>query len=271
MMDKFETCHAVTHRWERGYSNHPRDPGGATQDGVTQRVYDAWRRSNGLAPRPVRQSTPDERGQIFREQYWLPVRGEALPPGIDLAVYDFAVNSGVSRAIRYLQAALGVKMDGHLGEVTIRAALDAAETGNAVKVVQSIMAGREKFLRGLSTFDAFGNGWMNRLVDVGKEARRMASEKALKRTARKGADTDAYQPDAARDQPPQPSSAATTANQIIVATGAAGGAAAMAGDKTKELLGGMVPEWALLVLILAAMTGAALVALYQLRQAKEDV
>ena len=227
MSDAFKVCHKVTHRWEHGYSNHPRDPGGATQDGVTQRVYDAWRRAHSLPVQPVRLSTEDERLTIFRAQFWDAVQGERLPPGVDLAVYDFAVNSGPSRAIRYLQAALGVATDGHIGAVTLRAAADAWERGDASKIVSSIMDGREAFLRGLSTFPTFGKGWINRTRDVRREALRRASASYVmpgsklgsKAQARPAGANDAYQPDKAAPAPAQPAKAAKQASLLAMFLG----------------------------------------------------
>lgn len=264
MTDAFTTAHAVTHRWEKGYSDHPRDPGGATQDGVTQRVYDAWRRKNGYPVQPVRKSTEKERLAIYRAQYWDAVKGENLPPGIDLAVYDFAVNSGVSRAIKYLQSALGVKLDGHIGQVTLRAAQDAFERGDAAVVAKKITDGRERFLRGLDTFDVFGKGWMNRLNDVRKEAnKRVAGAASFK--ARPASDADSYAPAKSSASPPAP---VETATKAIVAIGGAGTVIMTAATQVKNLFGEMIPGPWVAVAVVLTMTGAAVYAYLKARDAE---
>ena len=97
---------------EGGYVNHPKDPGGATNKGVTQRVYDDYRRRNGLPTRDVRQLQEAERLNIFRGSYWNPIKGDQLPAGVGYVVYDGAVNSGVSQSVKWLQRALGIKADG---------------------------------------------------------------------------------------------------------------------------------------------------------------
>lgn len=158
MADRFSICLAETLKWEGGYSDHPADPGGPTMNGIIQRVYDGWRDQMGLPRRPVREIEPRERDAIYRQNYWTAVRGDELPPGIDVAVYDFGVNSGPPRAVRALQKALGINPDGHVGPATIA----AAQAADPAAVVQALMTERRRFLRQVKTFGVFGKGWMRR-------------------------------------------------------------------------------------------------------------
>jgi lysozyme family protein len=163
----FTSSLAVTLKYEGGFSNHPQDPGGATMKGVTQRVYDAWRRKHGLQPRSVRQLGQDELEAIYRRDYWDRCRCDDLPSGVDLAVFDFAVNSGPVRAIKTLQAVIGVAADGVVGPRTL-AASKRAGTGEAV------CAARLAFVRRLRTFPTFGKGWTSRINDITKKVRALA-------------------------------------------------------------------------------------------------
>jgi lysozyme family protein len=146
---------------EGGYSNNPRDPGGATNKGITQRVYDDWRRGQGAQPRSVQMIADAEVAAIYKQNYWDKVRGDDLPAGVGYAVFDFAVNSGVSRAAKFLQAAVGVAQDGVIGPATVAAAAAAPRTA-----IEMLMDARLAFLRGLETFDTFGRGWTTRCADV---------------------------------------------------------------------------------------------------------
>jgi lysozyme family protein len=102
-MSRFETCNAITAKWEGGWSDHPADPGGKTMYGVTEAVYHAWLKKQGKAIKPVRNITKAEALEIYRAQYWAPTAGKYnLVPGVDLATYDAGVNAGVSRAIKWL-------------------------------------------------------------------------------------------------------------------------------------------------------------------------
>jgi lysozyme family protein len=159
---RFEACLAETLKWEGGWSNHKDDPGGPTMKGVIQRVYDAWREKNGKPRQPVRLISDDELTAIYRENYWTIVRGDELPAGLDLAVFDFGVNSGPVRAIRYLQDVLSVKSDGHMGPVTVKAANDA----NALVTIGKLMAARRQFLNKIPYRKAFIKGWMNRCKGI---------------------------------------------------------------------------------------------------------
>ncbi|CDX55856.1 conserved hypothetical protein [Mesorhizobium plurifarium] len=152
---------------EGGYSNHPADPGGATMKGVTQRVYDAYRRSKGLATRSVRSITSQELFDIYDRQYWDAVKGDQLPAGIDYVVFDGAVNSGPKQSIIWLQRALGPlykgRVDGVIGLATI-AALQACNDHDAL--IDRICDLRLAFLRHLKPWPVFGRGWASRVAEV---------------------------------------------------------------------------------------------------------
>lgn len=145
---------------EGGYVNHPRDPGGATNKGVTQVVYDAYRKLNGLPAKPVSDLSLGEAAAIYRQQYWAGIQGDKLPAGVDYAVFDFAVNSGVSRAAKYLQQCLGVADDGHLGSITLA---KLAGINDTEFLIEKLCEKRVAFLRSLGTFDVFGKGWLRRV------------------------------------------------------------------------------------------------------------
>lgn len=154
---------------EGGYSDHPSDPGGATMKGITQRVYDAWRAGRGLARQPVRRIADAEVSTIYREQYADRIRYDDLPAGVDLAVFDAAVNSGPVQAAKWLQRALGVDDDGAIGAVT----LAAARKVSALSLIDGICDRRLGMLRGLRTWPVFGRGWGSRVDRVRKAAKAM--------------------------------------------------------------------------------------------------
>lgn len=148
---------------EGGYSNHPRDPGGATMKGVTQRVYDDYRRSENLATRSVQKITPDELLAIYDRRYWDLIKGDDLPSGVDYVVFDGAVNSGPGQSVKWLQRALGVKVDGLVGPATL-AAIEAHPDHDAL--IDAICNRRMAFLKALKTWPTFGKGWSRRVADV---------------------------------------------------------------------------------------------------------
>jgi lysozyme family protein len=156
---------------EGGYVHDRRDPGGATNKGVTQRVYDDWRRSKGLEPRSVRSLEQTEVEAIYRKLYWDRIRGDELPSGVDYAAFDFAVNSGTNRAARYLQRAVGVTDDGQIGPMTLAAVANT----NPRNIIGRLCAARQDFLETLSTFPTFGGGWTRRVSEVERTAMGMAA------------------------------------------------------------------------------------------------
>ena len=148
--------------FEGGYVNNPKDPGGATNMGVTQRVYTAWRQARGLPAQEVRQISSGEVATIYRNEYANPVRFDDLPSGVDLIVFDGAVNSGVSRSVKWLQKAVRVTQDGQIGPMT----LSAARSMDSASIINSIADTRLSFLQGLRTWSTFGRGWKSRVVQV---------------------------------------------------------------------------------------------------------
>lgn len=159
---------ALVLKHEGGFVDHPKDPGGATNFGVTQAVYNAYR---GIGKhRSVRHITMPEVTEIYRRQYWDAVRGDDLPDGVDYTIFDFAVNSGVSRASQFLQRAVGVRADGKIGPVT----LSAVRGRNPGDVISDVNTARLAFLRGLRHWPTFGKGWRRRVDDVLRISMQMA-------------------------------------------------------------------------------------------------
>lgn len=167
MHTNFNECLELVLKHEGGFVNHPKDPGGATNRGVTQKVYDAYRKTRARPIQSVKFISEDEVKAIYKFQYWDRVQGDFLPRGLDYAVFDFAVNSGVGRASKYLQACVGVKQDGVIGAMTI------AAIGKPANVINALCDRRLSFLRNLDTFLTFGRGWTRRVVDVRKHALEM--------------------------------------------------------------------------------------------------
>lgn len=169
MTDRFDPCLGAVLQHEGGFSDHPSDPGGATNMGITRKTLARWR---GISPwtdlpkAEVRALTKAEAGRIYRALYWEECAGPRLPPGLDLAVFDFAVNSGPDRAIRTLQAVLGVAVDGIAGPVT----LDAARRADVRAAIGAICDQRLGFLRGLAIFPTFGRGWTSRVAAIREAA-----------------------------------------------------------------------------------------------------
>jgi lysozyme family protein len=157
-------------RWEGGFVDHPADPGGATNKGVTQAVYDAWRRQLGQPERTVRQIETAEVDAIYERNYWTAARCPQLPEPLDLVQFDTAVNMGEGRAVRFMQQAVGVNADGSFGPATAAAAARADLGATLVRYCEV----REGFYRAIvdrkPSQSVFLKGWMNRLNSLRKAA-----------------------------------------------------------------------------------------------------
>jgi lysozyme family protein len=145
---------------EGGYVNHPKDPGGATDRGITQATYNAHLKRKGLPPASVRGISKSVAEEIIFGQYMRPVRFDELSDGLDYAMADYAVNSGPSRAVKELQRIVGVRDDGVMGDITMA----AVQSKDQVALITELCDRRMAFLRRLKTWSTFGKGWSIRVV-----------------------------------------------------------------------------------------------------------
>lgn len=164
-MNTLQEALKFTLKWEGGIANRPKsaDPGGLTNRGVTQATYTAYRKKVGKEYRSVIFMTDPELEDIYREEYWNKVHVEEMPDRIAIAAFDFAVHSGPSRAVRYLQRVLKVNADGKIGPITKQ----ALENCHEPTILKDYIHRREMFLRQLPNFK-HNPGWINRTQDLKK-------------------------------------------------------------------------------------------------------
>ena len=172
MRSNFSSSLELLLKHEGGYVNHPDDPGGRTNQGITQRVYEKFL-GRDVTEEEMKDMPPDKVFAIYKTQYWNRVRGDDLPTGVDLCVFDWAVNAGTSRAGKALQQIIDVPADGIIGSQTVA----ATSKFDPAQVVEEISQKREDFYRGLGTFDTFGRGWLRRNDETRDEALRLIAEK----------------------------------------------------------------------------------------------
>lgn len=166
----FIQCLPFVLKWEGGYVNHPADPGGATNQGVTQKVYDSWRSRNGQLPRSVKELTEAEMQAIYEGGYWLPPRCDRLRDALDLVQFDTAVNMGVGRAVRFLQTAVGATADGDYGPGTEKCVASCDPGAALVKYCDTREAFYRRLVEQKPQMAVFLKGWLNRLNALRKEA-----------------------------------------------------------------------------------------------------
>lgn len=153
----FERAFEIIIGHEGGLVDDPRDSGGLTKYGISQRQYPG---------EDIRNLTLDRARELYRRDYWNRIRGDELPEAAALCLFDYAVNSGVEAAIRGAQKALNLKVDGILGPVTF-AAITAQKPQEFATALQ---AERLLYLVRLTSFDTYGRGWTRRIIKTAIEA-----------------------------------------------------------------------------------------------------
>lgn len=159
-------AHVLEH--EGGFSDHPKDPGGVTNLGVTLRTWQEWVR-HPVTVNAMKELTPEDVTPLYEKKYWRIANCDSLPAGLDYLVFDFAVNAGPGRALKTLQTAVGVTPDGVLGPKT----LSAIAAVGVEKAVELFTEERLKFYKSLQTFDVFGKGWTRRSEEARDIAKTM--------------------------------------------------------------------------------------------------
>ena len=167
-IDKFAESIGVVLEHEGGYVNHPKDPGGETNLGVTKKTWEAWG-----GKKDMKDLTPEDVIPLYKSMFWKRVKGDELPSGLDLVMFDFAVNAGPSRAITKLQIAIGAYPDGKMGPATMHKLADYVEENGIVNLIIVFQSMRQDYYESLDRFDTFGEGWTNRVNST--------TEKALQR------------------------------------------------------------------------------------------
>lgn len=166
MQSNFDAALQHVLQSEGGFVNHPSDPGGMTNLGVTARTWEDW---IGHAPseKEMRALTAKDVAPLYKRKFWDAIKGDDLPAGVDYCVFDCAVNSGPGRAAKFLQEIVGVKPDGGIGPLTLAAVKAHCVTPEDTKALISTYADKRlQFWQGLTTFATFGRGWTRRGNEV---------------------------------------------------------------------------------------------------------
>ena len=169
MQANYDKCLETILHHEGGYVNHPKDPGGETNLGVTKRVYEEFG-----GTKDMKDLTVDDVAPIYKKGYWDKLKGDDLPGGLDLCIFDFGVNAGPGRAAKYLQTMIGTTPDGGIGPMTLQALANyVEEQGGVDEAIKDYQKERQKYYESLSTFSTFGKGWTRRVNETTETALKM--------------------------------------------------------------------------------------------------
>jgi lysozyme family protein len=169
MTKNFRDCLELVLKHEGGYVDHPKDPGGRTNLGVTQRVWEEWI-GHPATEKDMRELTPAIVAPMYEMRYWRTSYCEKLPRGLDLLVFSMAVNAGAGRSVKLLQDAIGVVADGVIGPNTMAKINEA----NVETLIDKFSEARTAYYKGLKLFPVFGRGWVARTDKERLEALDMA-------------------------------------------------------------------------------------------------
>lgn len=165
MQHNFSKAFRKTIAAEGGFSQHPLDPGGATMKGVTLKTYSAH--LGRQATVEELKAIPEEHLlAIYGQGYWDKCRCDDLPSGLDVCVFDWAVNSGPGRAVMALQELAGAKPDGAVGPKTLAAVTSWEAYYGPKTCIAMYQNERMEYLEDLPTFKVFGTGWTKRVIDM---------------------------------------------------------------------------------------------------------
>ena len=170
MISNWDKSFELMLKSEGGYVDHPSDPGGRTNLGVTQAVWENWvgRSSN---EKEMRALTPELVKPLYKKKYWDACKCDELPTGLDYLVFDFAVNAGAGRSIKTLQTSVGANADGAIGPKTLEAVMVCSKD----QLIDKFSEEKLRFYQSLPTFATFGKGWTNRVSHVKTDALQMTA------------------------------------------------------------------------------------------------
>ena len=174
MKENYDHCLGLILHHEGGYVNHPKDPCGETNKGITKRVYENWCIEQDLFQKEMKDLKISDVAPIYKNNYWDRVKADALPHGVDLCVFDFSVNAGTGRGAKYLQTIVGAVSDGAIGPNTLRQVDEWVAMRGEEDLVVAYSDARRRYYKKLRTFDTFGRGWLRRVDETEVEALKLA-------------------------------------------------------------------------------------------------
>jgi len=166
MASNFQECLDLVLKSEGGWVNHPSDPGGETNLGVTKRV---WIEYVGHPVESLKKLTKDDVAPLYELKYWRPCYCEVLPRGLDFVVFSMGVNAGPGRSVKLLQSAIGCVPDGVIGPRT----RELISSSNGADIIKKFSTARREYYQSLKTFPIFGKGWLIRVDREESEALEM--------------------------------------------------------------------------------------------------
>lgn len=243
---------------EGGYTNHPSDPGGPTNYGITIADYRKYVKPSATAT-DVRAMKLDEAKSIYRAKYWAAQRCDELPPGVDDSIFDYGVNSGIGRSGKVLRRVVGLPDN---TSVVTDEVLKAVAKRDAKAIVVAINDERLRFLRGLKTWPVFGAGWSRRVAEVKAFSLRLTEHSVAAPGAVSRAAPTTAPP--AKGVVPPPKALKGLVTKGIPAGGAAGGIGFW------EWIAAHPCESGAIVLVSASAIGGAVYALNGWHQARQE-
>ena len=171
MKHNFDKCLKMLLHHEGGFVNHPRDPGGMTNLGVTRTVYEKWV-GRKVSAQEMKDLKTEDVAPLYKQKYWDRCKCDELPSGLDWSVFDWAVNSGTGRSAKALQGIIGAVQDGGIGPKTLK----LVEEHTPKQMIEKMHDKRQGFYEGLKTFDTFGKGWTRRNYETREKALELADD-----------------------------------------------------------------------------------------------
>ncbi len=190
MIEKtFSAALKLVLRYEGTYADDPDDPGGETYQGITRRDHPHWEGWPIIEAEKARAGFPaslegDARLQssvanLYEDLYWRKNLCERLPAGLDLVVFDTAVNMGGGKAGRFLQEAVNellgrslLEVDGMIGDLTVKA-VEVLGQERQKQLCFTCLDLREQnyheIVRAKPKMQKFLQGWLNRVANLRKQ------------------------------------------------------------------------------------------------------
>ena len=168
-MSDFKDCLELVLKSEGGFVNHPSDPGGMTNLGVTKKTWEDFV-GHPVSEADMRALTPEKVAPLYEQKYWRSCYCETLPRGLSLLIFSMGINAGPGRGVKLLQSCIGFVADGVIGSKT----MELIKSANVTDLIQKYSNARRDYYKSLKTFDVFGKGWLARVDREEKEALEMA-------------------------------------------------------------------------------------------------
>lgn len=163
--DRFKRIIPVLLDHEGGFVDHPSDPGGATNMGITIKTLSSHL-GRPATKEEVRALTKEQAMQIYHKRYWMPWLDELETDALAGIVFNQGVLNGTTTVTLALQKVIRAIPTGTFDQASMKRLKAYGEVRAAFDLIQAMSDRYADIVKRKPSSIVFIKGWMRRLFGL---------------------------------------------------------------------------------------------------------